>query len=80
LENIKESTEDLELKLKVNQEILDIALFQHFRKSTFLNIIDQPFLPLAFKGKGRLKHAFLFGFLTFLTTFLVKNRTNNKLQ
>jgi len=80
LENIKESTEDLELRLKVNQEILDIALFQHFRKSTFLNIIDQPFLPLAFKGKSRLKYAFLFGFLTFFTTFLVKNRTNNKLS
>jgi len=76
LENTKKSIEDLELRLKVSQEILDIALFQHFRKSTFLNIIDQPFLPLAFKGKSRLKYAFLFGFLTFFMAFYFINKKN----
>jgi len=78
LENIKESTEDLELKLKVNQEMLDIGIFQQFRKSTFLNIIDQPFLPLAYEGKRRLKHAFLFGFLTFFMAFYFKNKKKCK--
>jgi hypothetical protein len=62
----------------VSQEILDIALFQHFRKYTFLNIIDQPFLPLAFKGKSRLKYAFLFGLLTFFMAFYFKNKKKCK--
>lgn len=74
LDNLKKGIEDLELKLKMNQEILDIAQFQQFRKSTFFRSIDLPFLPLINKGKGRLKHGFLIGFLTFFATLLHKKQ------
>lgn len=71
LENITKSSDELELRLKENQKILDIAQFQQSRKTTFLNIIDRPFLPLLYKGKSRVKFGFFFGFLTFFIAFII---------
>lgn len=70
LENLKKRLDELELKLKINQELLDIASFQRLRKISFINLIDKPLFPLEYKGKNRLKHAFIFGILYFLVAFI----------
>jgi hypothetical protein len=78
LEDIKKKKDDLELKLRGQLELLDIALLQQFRPSTFLHVIDRPLLPLTFTGKGRLKYACFFGFLSFLIYFMLKKKNADK--
>jgi len=69
LEKLEKNIEEAELKLKMNQEILDVAVYQQSRKSSFIHLIDTPVLPLEFKGKTRWKHAFIIGFLFLFIPF-----------
>jgi hypothetical protein len=69
LEKLEKNIEEAQLKLKINEEILDIAVYQQLRKSSFIHLIDIPALPLEFKGKKRWKHAFIIGFLFLLIPF-----------
>jgi hypothetical protein len=69
LEKLEKNIEEAELKLKMNQEILDVAVYQQSRKSSFIHLIDTPVLPLEFKGKKRWKHAFIIGFLFLFIPF-----------
>jgi hypothetical protein len=69
LEKLEKNIEEAKLKLKMNQEILDVAVYQQARKSSFIHLIDKPVLPLEFKGKKRWKHAFIIGFLFLFIPF-----------
>ena len=69
LEKLEKNIEEAELKLKMNQEILDVAVYQQSRKSSFIHLIDTPVLPLEFKGRKRWKHAFIIGFLFLFIPF-----------
>ena len=69
LERLEKNIEEAELKLKMNQEILDVAVYQQSRKSSFIHLIDTPVLPLEFKGRKRWKHAFIIGFLFLFIPF-----------
>jgi hypothetical protein len=69
LEKLEKNIEEAQLKLKINEEILDIAVYQQSRKSSFIHLIDTPVLPLEFKGKKRWKHAFIIGFLFLFIPF-----------
>lgn len=69
LEKLEKNIEEAQLKLKINEEIIDIAVYQQSRKSSFIHQIDTPVLPLEFKGKKRWKHAFIIGFLFLLVPF-----------
>jgi hypothetical protein len=69
LEKLEKNIEEAQLKLKINEEILDVAVYQQSRKSSFIYQIDTPVLPLEFKGKKRWKHAFIIGFLFLLVPF-----------
>jgi hypothetical protein len=69
LEKLEKNIEEAELKLKMNHEILDVAVYQQSRKSTFIHLIDKPVFPLEFKGKKRWKHAFIIGFLFLFIPF-----------
>ena len=70
LEKLEKNIEEAQLKLKINEEILDVAVYQQSRKSSFIHQIDTPVLPLEFKGKKRWKHAFIIGFLFLCVTFI----------
>jgi hypothetical protein len=75
-ENVKSEIDQLESKLKINQELIDIVTFQQLRKTSFIKLIDKPFFPLENKGKNRLKHTLIFGILYFLVAFIFYlNRT-----
>jgi hypothetical protein len=78
LERLEKNIEEAELKLKMNQEILDVAVYQQSRKSSFIHLIDTPVLPLEFKGKKRWKHAFIIGFLFLFIPFNVFLNTSKK--
>lgn len=69
LEKLEKNIEEAELKLKMNQEILDVAVYQQSRKSSFIHLIDKPVFPLECKGKKRWKHAFIIGFLFLFIPF-----------
>lgn len=69
LEKLEKNIEEAQLKLKINEEILDVAVYQQSRKSSFIHLIDIPVLPMEFKGKKRWKHAFIIGFLFLLVPF-----------
>jgi hypothetical protein len=69
LEKLEKNIAEVQLKLKINEEILDIAVYQQSRKSSFIHAIDTPVLPLEFKGKKRWKHAFIIGFLFLFIPF-----------
>ena len=69
LEKLEKNIEEAELKLKMNQEILDVAVYLQSRKSSFIHLIDTPVFPLEFKGKKRWKHAFIIGFLFLFIPF-----------
>ena len=69
LEKLQKNIAEAQLKLKINEEILDVAVYQQSRKSSFIHLIDTPVLPLEFKGKKRWKHAFIIGFLFLLIPF-----------
>ena len=76
LEKLEKNIEEAQLKLKINEEILDIAVYQQSRKSSFIHQIDIPVLPLEFKGKKRWKHAFIIGFLFLLVPFNLYLKTS----
>ncbi|MFN9380439.1 MAG: hypothetical protein ACK6BQ_10820 [Bacteroidota bacterium] len=78
LEKLEKNIEEAQLKLKINEEILDIAVYQQLRKSSFIHLIDTPVLPLEFKGKKRWKHAFIIGFLFLLIPFNLYLKTSKK--
>jgi hypothetical protein len=78
LEKLEKNIEEAELKLKMNQEILDVAVYQQSRKSSFIHLIDTPVLPLEFKGKKRWKHAFIIGFLFLFIPFNLYLNTSKK--
>jgi hypothetical protein len=78
LEKLEKNIEEAELKLKMNQEILDVAVYQQSRKSSFIHLIDTPVLPLEFKGKKRWKHAFIIGFLFLFVPFNLYLNTSKK--
>lgn len=78
LEKLKKNIEEAQLKLKINEEILDVAVYQQLRKSSFIHPIDKPVLPLEYKGKKRLKHAFIIGFLFLLVPFNLYLKNNKK--
>jgi hypothetical protein len=78
LEKLEKNIEEAQLKLKINEEILDIAVYQQLRKSSFIHLIDTPVLPLEFKGKKRWKHAFIIGFLFLLVPFYLYLTTSKK--
>lgn len=79
LEKLEKNIEEAQLRLKVKEEILDIAVFQQTRRSSFVNKMDTPMLPLQFKGKKRWKHAFIFGFIFVFVTFILYLNTSEKL-
>ncbi len=78
LEKLEKNIEEAQLKLKINEEILDVAVYQQSRKSSFIHQIDTPVLPLEFKGKKRWKHAFIIGFLFLLVPFYLYLTTSKK--
>jgi hypothetical protein len=78
LERLKNNIEEAELKLKMNQEIIDVAVYQQSRKSSFIHLIDKPVFPLEFKGKKRWKHAFIIGFLFLFVPFNLYLNTSKK--
>ena len=78
LEKLKKNIEEAQLKLKINEEILDVAVYQQSRKSSFIHLLDTPVLPLEFKGKKRWKHAFIIGFLFLLVPFNLYLNTSKK--
>jgi hypothetical protein len=78
LEKLEKNIDEAELKLKMNQEILDVAVYQQSRKSSFINLIDKPVFPLEFKGKKRWKHAFIIGFLFLFVPFNLFLNTSKK--
>jgi hypothetical protein len=78
LEKLEKNIEEAELKLKMNQEILDVAVYQQSRKSSFIHLIDTPVLPLEFKGRKRWKHAFIIGFLFLFIPFNLYLNTSKK--
>jgi hypothetical protein len=78
LEKLEKNIDEAELKLKMNQEILDVAVYQQSRKSSFIHLIDTPVLPLEFKGKKRWKHAFIIGFLFLFVPFNLFLNTSKK--
>jgi len=78
LERLEKNIEEAELKLKMNQEILDVAVYQQSRKSSFIHLIDTPVFPLEFKGKKRWKHAFIIGFLFLFIPFNLYLNTSKK--
>ena len=78
LEKLEKNIEEAQLKLKINEEILDVAVYQQSRKSSFIHQIDTPVLPLEFKGKKRWKHAFIIGFLFLLVPFYLYLITSKK--
>ena len=78
LEKLEKNIEEAQLKLKINEEILDIAVYQQSRKSSFIHLIDIPVLPLEFKGKKRWKHAVIIGFLFLFVPFNLYLNTSKK--
>ena len=78
LEKLEKNIEEAQLKLKINEEILDVAVYQQSRKSSFIHQIDTPVLPLEFKGKKRWKHAFIIGFLFLFVPFYLYLITSKK--
>ena len=78
LEKLEKNIEEAQLKLKINEEILDVAVYQQSRKSSFIHQIDTPVLPLEFKGKKRWKHAFIIGFLFLFVPFYLYIITSKK--
>ena len=78
LEKLEKNIEEAQLKLKINEEILDVAVYQQSRKSSFIHLIDIPVLPLEFKGKKRWKHAFIIGFLFLFVPFYLYIITSKK--
>ena len=78
LEKLEKNIEEAQLKLKINEEILDIAVYQQLRKSSFIHLIDIPALPLEFKGKKRWKHAVIIGFLFLFVPFNLYLNTSKK--
>jgi len=78
LEKLEKNIDEAELKLKMNQEILDVAVYQQSRKSSFIHLIDKPVFPLEFKGKKRWKHAFIIGFLFLFVPFNLFLNTSKK--
>ena len=78
LEKLEKNIEEAQLKLKINEEILDVAVYQQSRKSSFIHLIDTPVLPLEFKGKKRWKHAFIIGFLFLFVPFYLYIITSKK--
>ncbi len=79
LEKLEKNIEEAQLKLTINEEILDIAVYQKLRKSSFIHLIDTPMLPLEFKGKMRWKHAFISGFLFLLVPFNLYLKISKKI-
>lgn len=78
LEKLEKNIEEAQLKLKINEEILDIAVYQQLRKSSFIHPIDKPVLPLEYEGKKRWKHAFIIGFLFVFIMFIFYLNTSKK--
>jgi hypothetical protein len=78
LEKLEKNIEEAQLKLKINEEILDVAVYQQSRKSSFIHLIDIPVLPLEFKGKKRWKHAVIIGFLFLFVPFNLYLNTSKK--
>ena len=78
LEKLEKNIEEAQLKLKINEEILDVAVYQQSRKSSFIHLIDIPVLPLEFKGKKRWKHAVIIGFLFLFVPFNLYFKTSKK--
>ena len=78
LEKLEKNIEEAQLKLKINEEILDVAVYQQSRKSSFIHLIDIPVLPLEFKGKKRWKHAVIIGFLFLFVPFYLYLKTSKK--
>ncbi len=78
LEKLEKNIEEAQLKLKINEEILDVAVYQQLRKSSFIHLIDTPVLPLEFKGKKRWKHAVIIGFLFLFVPFNLYLNTSKK--
>ena len=78
LEKLEKNIEEAQLKLKINEEILDVAVYQQSRKSSFIHQIDTPVLPLEFKGKKRWKHAVIIGFLFLFVPFNLYFKTSKK--
>jgi len=78
LEKLEKNIEEAQLKLKINEKILDVAVYQQSRKSSFIHQIDTPVLPLEFKGKKRWKHAFIIGFLFLFVPFYLYIITSKK--
>ena len=78
LEKLEKNIEEAQLKLKINEEILDVAVYQQSRKSSFIHLIDTPVLPLEFKGKKRWKHAVIIGFLFLFVPFNLYFKTSKK--
>ena len=78
LEKLEKNIEEAQLKLKINEEILDVAVYQQSRKSSFIHQIDTPVLPLEFKGKKRWKHAVIIGFLFLFVPFNLYLNTSKK--
>ena len=78
LEKLEKNIEEAQLKLKINEEILDIAVYQQLRKSSFIHPIDKPVLPLEYEGKKRWKHAVIIGFLFVFIMFIFYLNTSKK--
>lgn len=78
LEKLEKNIEEAQLKLKINEEIIAIAVYQQLRKSSFIHLIDKPVLPLEYKGKKRWKHAFIIGFLFVFIMFIFYSNTSKK--
>jgi hypothetical protein len=69
-ENVKSEIDQLESKLKINQELIDIVTFQQLRKTSFIKLIDKPFFPLEYKSKNRMKYAIIIGILYAIIAFI----------